>query len=71
LSIGKHGIAEISAALSGSTEVHPSISAVQKLGRSISHAYSKSTMVVKSCQKVYISHMSKPAMDKRNRYADT
>ncbi len=33
--------------------------------------YSKSTMVVKSCQKVYISHMSKPAMDKRNRYADT
>jgi len=33
--------------------------------------YSKSTMVVKSCQKVYISHMSKPALDKRNRYADT
>ena len=36
-----------------------------------SRRYSKSTMVVKSCQKVYISHMSKPAMDKRNRYADT
>ena len=33
--------------------------------------YSKSTVVVKSCQNVYISHMRKPATDKRNRYADT
>src|SRR6266487_462147 len=31
----------------------------------VQKSYSKSTMVVKSCQKVYISHMSKPAMDKR------
>ncbi len=33
--------------------------------------YSKSTVVVKSYQNVYISHMRKPATDKRNRYADT
>ena len=33
--------------------------------------YSKSTVVVKSCQKVYISQLRKPATDKRNRYADT
>jgi len=43
------------------------------MGQSLKHAIAliKSTVVVKSCQKVYISQLRKPATDKSNRYADT